>query len=145
MNWGNGIAVFYTLFVIAMVGAVVKSCNNETHLVQENYYSHDIGYEDFRQARQNARSAGNPLQVVRQQNGTIEVSLPKDMSAEQGEIHLFRPSDKYQDKVLPMTLDSANNMVIEMEVRNSQLGKWVLKANWQMDGKKYYQEEILVL
>ncbi|MBX2814504.1 MAG: FixH family protein [Saprospiraceae bacterium] len=145
LNWGTGIAIFYSLFVLAMISAVVKSCHNETHLVQENYYAKDLAYEGFRMARANARALSDPIMVDQMGREALQVQFPKNMQNVKGEVHLFRPANKYQDKIVPIVLDDGNQMRVPLDEGTRSSGKWVLKVTWENDAVPYYHEEIVVL
>ncbi len=144
MNWGTGIAIFYTLFVMAMIGAVVKSCHSETHLVQENYYAQDLAYEEFRQARSNAQELQDPIKIELIDREKLQIQFPQDMKSVKGEVQLFRPSNKYKDKIWPIALSEKNQMILALEDRSENSGKWIVKVRWENNAKDYYHEEVLV-
>ena len=45
MNWGKGIFIFYSLFVVAILSVVYFAFTQEVNLVSEDYYQQEIAYE----------------------------------------------------------------------------------------------------
>ncbi|MGA0283522.1 MAG: FixH family protein [Saprospiraceae bacterium] len=145
LNWGSGIAIFYSLFVVVMIMMVVKSTQNKAHMVQDNYYKKDLNYEEFRQKRQNGMAYKNLLNInYDQSDRLILISFPKQMAEAKGELKLFRPSNQYLDKNYPIRLDSNGKMFIQIE-DNMVRGKWRVMLDWHFAGTNYYNEETIVI
>ena len=144
INWGSGIAIFYSLFVLVMIFMVIKSTQNKSHLVQENYYNKDLNYESFRQKRENASALDNPVGIkyISKQN-SVELEFPQDMPEVSGKVTLFRPSNKFLDKTYTIKLDNTSKMNIPLE-KHMPGGLWKVQVDWETKGKKYYTEENLV-
>ena len=144
INWGSGIAIFYSLFVLVMVFMVVKSTQNKTHLVQENYYNKDLNYESFRKKRENAKALKKPVTIkYRAKENTVQLAFPSDMASATGKVTLFRPSNKYLDKSYTIDLDEKSKMDIPLE-KHMPGGLWKVQVDWEAQGEKYYTEENLV-
>ena len=145
INWGSGIAIFYTAFVIVMIGMVYMSTQNKTHLVQENYYKKDLNYEAFRQKRQNAANLDQKLSIAYDiSDKAIELKFPPEMTSAEGKVSLFRPSNKYLDKSYELVIDSNGDFNIPLE-KGLKKGLWTVQVDWTADNKAYYQEESIVL
>ncbi|MBT8189385.1 MAG: FixH family protein [Bacteroidia bacterium] len=145
LNWGSGIAIFYTLFVIVMITMVVKSTQNKVHLVQENYYEKDLNYEEFRKKRENGQTVKDQIIIkYHKKDKILNISLPKTMNIATGELALFRPSNKFLDKKFKLKLDDNASMDIQLE-RSLTTGLWQVQLDWESGGKSYYVEESLVL
>jgi len=145
LNWGSGIAIFYSLFVLVMITMVVKSTQNKAHMVQDNYYDKDLNYESFRQKRQNGMAYKNTLNInYNQSDRKILISFPEQLAEAKGELKLFRPSNQYLDKNYPIRLDSNGQMFIHVE-DNMVRGKWRVMLDWQFAGTDYYNEETIVI
>lgn len=145
INWGTGIAIFYSCFVIVMVTMVVTSTQNRAQMVQDNYYEKDIHYESFRQKRQNGASYASEL--VFSYDATqrkLQVQFPGTLSDVHGNLTLFRPSNQYLDKVFPINLDEKGAMVVDIDP-SLPAGHWRLMLDWQYRGKSYYNEDAIVL
>ncbi|NNC82883.1 MAG: hypothetical protein HKN79_04835 [Flavobacteriales bacterium] len=46
MNWGNGIAIFLTVFVLFILGLVYMTTRSTAELQAEDYYKQEIEYQD---------------------------------------------------------------------------------------------------
>ena len=46
ISWGISISIVYILFVVVMVGAVIFSTTQESHLVADDYYEREIAYQN---------------------------------------------------------------------------------------------------
>ena len=145
INWGSGIAIFYTAFVIVMLGMVYMSTQNKTHLVQDNYYNKDLNYEAFRMKRQNAANLEQKLSIeYNSADQEIALNFPPDMNMAEGKVSLFRPSDKYLDQSFDLDIDSNGAFTIPVE-RKLKSGLWMVQVDWASGDKEYYQEESIVL
>lgn len=145
LNWGSGIAIFYSLFVVVMIMMVVKSAQNKAHMVQDNYYEKDLNYEEFRQKRQNGVAFQKVLNInYNQSEKKIHISFPEQLAEAKGELKLFRPSNQYLDKNYPIQLDSNGKMSIKVE-DNMVRGKWRVMLDWHFAGMEYYNEETIVI
>ena len=144
LNWGSGIAIFYVLFMIVMIGMVIMSTYNKSHLVQENYYQRDINYEAFRQKRSNAENMTEPLSIrLASERKSIELKFPADMNKAEGSVTLFRPSDKSLDKVFNIDLEGNGSMEIPLESFFAS-GLWKIKVDWKNEGIPYFKEKTLI-
>ena len=145
INWGTGIAIFYTLFVIAMVSMVVKSTYHKAHLVQEDYFNKDLNYEEFRKKRQNATSVNISVDVKEQAKGqTLLLQFPSSMNNAQGHVVLFRPSNKNLDQKIPLRLNANGAMEFPMKSRLLE-GLWKVQLEWESDQVEYYKEEQIII
>ncbi len=145
INWGTGIAIFYSCFVAIMIFMVVKSSQNNVHLVQENYYQKDLGYEEFRSKRQNSTELSTPVTIkLNNDQNTMEFSFPKDMKEVKGKLLFFRPSNKYMDKTYDLKLDGNSKMILPLDATIPS-GLWRIKIDWESQGKYFYKEESIVI
>ena len=145
INWGTGIAIFYTLFVILMVGMVINSTRNKVELVQENYYQKDLNYEEFRLKRQNAAAMVAPIKVdYQQKNKSVRLQFPSSMSNATGQVTFFRPSNKSLDQKVDIVLNKEGMMNIPVN-KSMIRGLWKVQLDWESDGKHFFTEESIVL
>lgn len=145
LNWGTSIAIFYSAFVIVMVLMVIKSSQNQMHLVQDNYYDKDMNYESFRSKRANSAEVADQISVkFSTTTDEVQFSFPVEMKDVKGTITFFRPSNKYLDKVFTLKLNEEGKMNIKSG-RDLPSGLWKIKIDWEEGGKSYYKESTLVL
>jgi hypothetical protein len=140
LNWGSGIAIFYIIFVSAMISMVVKSCQNQHHLVEEEYYQKDLGYEGFRLKRANGESLKKEISTQYiAASKELQVNFPEDLEKVTGELKLYRPSNKFMDKKYTIKLDSSNSMKIKLGDQFRQ-GLWKIQLDWLNKNVPYYNE-----
>lgn len=145
INWGTGIAIFYVLFVITMIGMVINSTYHKVELVQENYYQKDLQYEAFRLKRQNGNAMAAPIKVEYQQHKkAVSVAFPTEMLDAKGQITFFRPSNKSLDQKITITLDNNGMMNIPL-TKTMTRGLWKMQLDWESDGKQFFKEESIIL
>lgn len=145
LNWGQSIAVFYSIFVALMILMVVKSTQNRVHMVQENYYEKDLNYESFRQKRENGFTVDkNILVEYYKNNHSLAIKMPADINNIEGDLTLFRPSNQFMDKKYTLKLDNDGIMRIDLD-RAIAKGKWTIQIDWNDGQQSFYNEKYLVL
>ncbi len=142
--WGVGIAVLYGSFVIFILSFVIFSTTQNYVLVEDNYYQKSLSYQDKIDMLKNTENlAVKPNLLLDKENKILTISFA-DSLAElgiAGTAHFFRPSDKRADQMIPISLDSNNQMTISTS--RFLKGFWVLKLQWASSNTSYYQEENL--
>jgi len=136
MNWGKGIFIFYSLFVVAILSVVYFSFTQDVNLVAEDYYKQELAYEDQISRIRNTNELANKPTVVLKSN-FIELTFPKEITPK-GNILFFRPSDSSKDRRIPIALSVNGTQQIDFSTQ--QQGKWIAKLLWSDDSKEYYQE-----
>lgn len=140
MNWGKGIFIFYSLFMIAILSVVYFSFTQEVNLVSDDYYQQEIAYEAQIERINNTGSlVEKPMVVLK--NTYVELSFPKGLNPK-GVLHLFRPSDGSQDRRIAIALGA--NGTQQVDFSTQEAGKWIAKLTWEEGDKEYYQEFILI-
>lgn len=132
-NWGHGIFLFYVLFVGTMVFVVYSSTQVDRSLVLDNYYDLDIKYQERYNAIQNTLKDDQFSMVYAKNDEMIVVQINHEDPS--GIIELYRPSNKSQDFIKPMTANTTSISTKELEK-----GFWKLKIKYSAMGKSYYKE-----
>jgi nitrogen fixation protein FixH len=138
LNWGNGIAIFFSLFVVFMLFMVYKSTTVRHDLVSENYYADELEYQDVIDAKNNFIESEADFEVKRTEIGlNLVVSDHVVKSFESGKIILQRPSDQRMDVEIAWSGES------NLSIPSGKLigGKYKLIASWRADGEQYHFEE----
>ncbi|MFQ5445655.1 MAG: FixH family protein [Saprospiraceae bacterium] len=143
LSWGSGIAIFYTLFVVSMVVMVLYSKTLDNSLVVNNYYEHDLKYQDHLDKLTNAKALVTDL-VIRQRSGgeAVQFLFPKNFTKVEGRVQFYRADDRAKDFFVKIAPDATGQM--EIPTQNLTPGRWTLKVNWSGDGKAFYKEKTLV-
>jgi hypothetical protein len=143
MNWGKGIAILYSAFVLFMVGLVYMCLQQkDLFLVTPEYYQEELAFQDQIDHLQNAADLSSAVSIEQTKKG-IAVHFPEECSESFGEISLYRPSNATKDISIPFRL-SLNN-TLEIATDKLDKGLWVVKLNWSKDEKKYYLEEKITI
>ena len=143
INWGSGIAIFYSLFVVTMVYMVVRASQEDVNMVQDNYYDHDLNYEAFRKSRQEGMQVGALAIEYQSAERNVKIQFPQTSGNIGGMIKFYRPSDHEMDQSVKILVDDQNKMVVPVDQLSK--GYWKILVNWDIDGQSYYKEEPLVL
>ncbi len=140
-NWGTGIALFYGLFVVVLVAAVIKSTQHDNSLVSDHYYADDLAYQQHYVKLANSRSLAEDVKIIHNTDAVL-LAFPKDLGAAQGEIVFFCPSDSKQDFTIAIQPDADNRQ--EIPLKGLKKGLWKVKVDWQANGRSYYKEEAVI-
>jgi hypothetical protein len=139
-NWGTGIATFYSIFALTMVGLAIKSTFSPVLLEKKNYYDDDINYQAMMNKKQNSQALTHDVKIVYQSEvSELHLYFPTELPPPTGKITFFRPSSLTKDSVITIQTDTARHQVIG--VQNFQIGLWRVQIDWQSDGKTYWKEE----
>ncbi len=143
-NWGTGIAVFYTLFVLIMVFMVYKTTTYDHSLVVDDYYAKDLAYQNHYDKLENSKNSSDDLEITQNNKDQIvEFRFPKESGKIVGEILFYRPSDKSQDIVLKIFPNPDNTMIVPTS--RLEKGLWKIKVDWKINDKPFYKERTLRL
>jgi len=141
-NWGTGIAVFYTLFAIAVVLFAIFSMGIKFDLTDNDYYEKGLKYQEQMDKIERSGTLATQISTIDSAN-TIIIKFPKigNYKVITGMIKFFRPSDATKDLNININLDSNFNQ----HIPKSKLaaGLYILKIDWQTEGKEYYDERKL--
>jgi nitrogen fixation protein FixH len=143
-NWGTGIFLVYTLFAVVLFWFVYQSTKHDHSLVVDNYYEQDLQYQQQFERMQRANSLSAPVKVQFDQSlASVVISFPEEVSAAQGSIHFYRPSDQRFDFRVDLAVDEAHRQLVPVQAKLG--GRWIVKILWEEDGREYYVERDLVL
>ncbi|TXB60114.1 FixH family protein [Phaeodactylibacter luteus] len=140
INWGTGIAIFFSVFVLSLVYQVYRSTQYDHSLVSDQYYADDLRYQEHYDKLANAQSLEKDLQIRQPKPGeTIEIAFPAQAGEAKGEIYFFCPADKSADFRLPVK--PMGDGVQRVPVEGLRPGLWKVKVDWEAGGKSYYKEQ----
>ncbi|MFD2037094.1 FixH family protein [Belliella marina] len=137
MDWGKGIVLVITVFVLFMAGLVTICVKqDDIHLVTQNYYEEEIKYQDQIDKIVNAHTLDYEVLTYNTQLKKVVMNLPV---GSKGTLHLFRPSDARLDQKIDFQLlNPAENTV---DVTSLKAGYWKVKLTWEENGVAYYEEK----
>lgn len=144
MNWGKGIAIFYSLFAATMIFAVIRSTQYDNSLVSEKYYQDDIAYQQQYNRIKNSQELEVPLEVqYDKEKERLTLAFPPNIQTVKGIIHLFCPSSSEEDVKIPIELETGWNRqtLILSGLKN---GLWKVKIHWEDGNREFYDEKIII-
>jgi hypothetical protein len=139
-NWGTGIFIFITLFILAVAAFIIYASNLDIKMVEDNYYDKELNYQERIDRLNNTAALPGKIDV-KQEPGIIVVQFPTldPLAVPEGKLLLYRPSDPSKDYTIPLQLNDSSRQVIDINVIDK--GKWIIKMDWMMGGKGYYFEK----
>lgn len=143
MNWGHGIAIFFSCFVAFMLFMVVKSFQQNIDLVTENYYEQELQYQHQIEKIRNTQKLEESVKITSEQGKGIQLSFPRLEAPIQGQVQVFRPSDARFDLLEELAPDRNNQQLIA--TTSLPPGFYRIKISWQAAGQDNYTEETLNL
>lgn len=126
-NWGHGIFIFMTVFILLGVAAIIFSLNQSEDLVSDDYY--DKGADYSQQIEVNKRSDiyqdSINIDIV---NANVEVYVCQSLKASTDTLlmHFYNPSNKNLD--IKLKYPMANT--ISIPISTFKNGRYEVKMSW---------------
>lgn len=143
-NWGTGILFVIIFFLLAVIAFFIYISNLDINLVEDNYYEKELAYQQRIDKLNNTSSLPGKIEVL-QEPGVIIIQFPHLDSAliPSGYLTFYRPSDPKKDFTVPLQLNDSCRQVLN--ISRIDKGKWMIKLDWNMNGKEYYFEEDIIV
>ncbi len=145
INWGTGLAIVMVLFIAFIMYFVVKISTDKKYdydLVTEEYYKKEMVYQQEIDAEENSNSLESKITGEKVADGYL-LTFPKniDYSKIEGNVFLYRPSNKQLDFQLPLKISSPSLLIPDQRL---VAGRWNTIVQWNYEGKDYlYKNEIV--
>lgn len=139
MNWGTGIAIFVSLFMLFMLTLVYKCSQQNIDLVSTNYYNQEIQYQK-QIDKIETTSRLNSQAEISSQDGFVIITMPECFKTSKlsGTISFFKPDDATQDFEIPIDLE--NNLVQKVASERLKSGRWNVRINYTDQKDTFYTE-----
>ncbi|MFT6000703.1 MAG: hypothetical protein ACI81P_003166 [Neolewinella sp.] len=142
-NWGHGIAVFYSFFVLTLIVVVVKSRTFDNSLVTEEYYARDINYQQEYDRRQNSEDLAQSVRLEKVADN-YRIIFPDALApSTKGTLLFYRPSSKLHDRLVKIVVDEAGGM--NLSLTGLEPGFYRAILEWSAEGKDYWDEFTLTV
>lgn len=142
MNFGNWIVVAFILFAAFIATLVTVCVRQDVSLVSKDYYKEELGYqEQIHRLNNTAALAAKP--VIKVVDQTLQVKFNQSGKIENGELKLFCPSNAKMDRIF--TVAASNETTRTFDINTLQKGMYRAKLFWKMNGKEFYQEEVIYI
>jgi hypothetical protein len=137
-NWGTGIVITFIIYCVFVVGAVVRSFQEDVDLVTDEYYKEELKFQQQIDRTQNAYNA-KEMFIMSTEGPQIVVTFPGS-GALSGEVHFYRPDNPALDKRI--AIDARAMMMPKTELT---AGRYKVKVTWTSGGAKYYEEQTIFI
>jgi hypothetical protein len=146
INWGNAIVIAFALFISFILYFVLKVQSDskyDNELVVEEYYKHDVHFQDEMTRIQNAHDLKIRPEISVISNG-VNIVFPNDFISKniKGTVAFYRPSNKKFDFQVSISL---KNDTLFIPKTNLIGGRWDINMEWQYNGKSYLTKEVIYI
>lgn len=139
MSIGNWIVVAFVLFAGFIATLVTVCMRQDVNLVSKEYYKEELAYQS-QVDRINNTAALQVKPVIDIKTGNVEIAFPS--SIDEGELTLFRPSNPDLDKTFSLRKGERSQ---SFAVDHMKRGMYKAKLVWKVNGKEFYQEEVIYI
>ncbi|AOW11461.1 cytochrome C oxidase Cbb3 [Flavobacterium gilvum] len=143
INWGTSIVIAFALFISFIMYFVLKVQSDskyDNELVVEEYYKHDVHFQDEMARAQNAHDL-KEKPVISVQTDGITIAFPANFSPKEikGTVAFYRASNKKFDFQAPLSFADSASLLIPKEKFVG--GEWYINMEWKYGGKSYLTKE----
>lgn len=144
INWGTGIVLAFIGFIGFILFFVVRMTMDHSadhDLVTSDYYSQELNYQKKIDAGDNTAKLTEKIEIIKTNNG-IEITFPSTMFPNEinGEIAMYRPSNKRLDFATPIILTKQTHIISDTMLVS---GRWDITVTWTHKSKEYqYRKKI---
>ncbi|MGL5111556.1 MAG: FixH family protein [Flavobacterium sp.] len=146
LNWGSYIVIAFALFISFILYFVVKvqtDSKYDNDLVVEEYYKHDIHFQDEMKRVQNAEDlTKKPVFTLLDTEVTITFPDTFDPKKISGNVAFYRASNKKFDFQVKL---STSKSTVHIPKTNLVGGSWDINMEWQYEGKSYLTKESIYI
>ena len=141
-NWGWGIALFYSSFVVFMLFMVWQSTQMKTELVTADYYGQEVKYQQQLDKMKRSNILSQPLSWV-VNNKSVQLNFPKDVKGKdvKAQILFYRPDNSLRDFNVTCNADSTGVCVVSSD--KFKHGAYKMKVDWSAGKETYYTEGVV--
>ena len=140
MNWGKWIVVAFVLFAVFIAALVTVCMRQDVSLVSKDYYIQELAYQDQIERITNSNNLDSKPRFLIAHD-TLQLELNSAIQLDRGELTLFCPSNEKMDRNFVVMPDIASPQ--KFSLSGLQRGMYRVKLTWHMDGKEFYQEQVI--
>lgn len=150
-NWGWGIALVYSTFVIAFLGVLVYSTTQKVDLVDEHYYNAELTYQSRMDAINRGAKIDNQMNFQFDKVGrVINFELPFTKSnIQENSLKFYRPSNSKLDKQIKLenvnVEEIGENSKYKIDLAKFENGVWKMQLELKYKDSLYYIEKLIQL
>lgn len=141
-NWGTGIFLAVTLFVIGTLSVVSYLISLDFYLVSSDHYEEGVKYQETIDGQLRSENLENPVLVLFDEpTVSIKITFPKELRSDSlsGSVTFYRPNDSALDRTFKIQIDEDGRQTIP--VSEFEKGRWKLTLEWKQDSLTYIDEK----
>jgi hypothetical protein len=140
--WPLAIIGVFVVFISGAAAFITWAVGQNMDLVREDYYEHEILFQERIDAIQRTQPLRHQISVVYEPDpDKVRVKLPEAHAGLAGEIHVYRPSDARLDRRIKLRPDGRQ----EIDTSGWPGGLWKFQISWAANGEKFYCEQPLMI
>lgn len=141
-NWGWGIALFYSAFVVFMMFMVWECNQMKTQMVTDNYYGKELKYQEQLDKIRRSNSLGGPLRWMVNKK-SVRLTFPVEVRNKniKANILFYRPDNSANDFNVSCFVDSSGSYTVSSE--KFRHGEYRMQVDWMAGNKTYYNEGVI--
>lgn len=139
MNWGKGIIIGMSSFMLFIIGLGTYMFMAPTDEVDQQYYEKGLAFnKDYNREEQVVKDHAKPSINIAM--NTIILSFTHPVK---GKANFNRPADGHLDRTFAIESNQDNEVVISL--KGLMPGQWQLALEWTTDNKQYlYHQEVFI-
>jgi nitrogen fixation protein FixH len=138
ISWPTGIIIAFTLFCSFMIGFTVYSVRNQNELVDRDYYTQELKYQEVINHKNNLEALEEKVQLTQEPEG-LWFELPELLQqADSGTVDFYRPNDQRRD--FEISWDAFRAAGFRVSTDELGTGKWVITLKAYKGGTGYFSE-----
>jgi len=141
-NWGWGIALFYTGFVVFMLFMVWCTNLMKTELVTEDYYGKELKFQEQLDKMKRSNILSQPVNWT-VQNNSVKLNFPADVKGKDvnAKVLFYRPDNSLRDFNVSCKADSTGVCIINSDKFHH--GAYKMEVDWSAGNETYYTEGVI--
>ena len=140
MNWGKGIFIFMTCFIVFIMILVIKLISTNVDLESDDYYAREINYSEEMNAVDNANGLDEKINISITETHLV-VQVPHEQKMENIELNLIRLDNDNLDRSYPIQ----NTKTFLLDKTELVKGIYRIELYYTIAGAKYMQKEQIYL
>jgi len=145
MNWGKAILLFFLCYVPFLVFVVIQSRQVDHSLVMDDYYAHDLAYQEHYDQVYNRGMLKDDLEIL---NPSSEDAITLDFGEHVGDIqatvYFYNARDKSLDHQEDVSVPQSE-CCTSVSTIDKPRGLWTAEVRWIENDVKFYKKEKIYL
>jgi nitrogen fixation protein FixH len=138
ISWPTGIVIAFVLFCSFMIGFTIYSTQNKNELVDKDYYSKELRYQEVINHKANLEALGEVISLEINEQYLV-FRLPELLkTADSGSVDFYRPNDQRRDFEIDWKAFTAADFKVSADELGT--GRWVITIKAYKKGIGYFSE-----